>query len=231
MRVGSKVNKNKNKMVKALYQSMFVSLSALLLAALFVLQPTSNTEHSVFQDTIKEQFAAAALELIEGESFTEPISLVWSSVNDFYSESADSAIALLEDQSLSSLALMFDGEYQLAVETLAAPVIARAPYEEPLLNIVPMEDVESLLDPNFSEDLAYQQISAQPEEDGQVAGVSIEADMLVASEPEPQQAPVVWLTVRDSITSYPYCVAVFNGTVNSYPGACAKDETQHVYAN
>lgn len=215
-------------MVKALYQSMFVSLSALLLAALFVLQPTSNTDHSVFQDTIKEQFAAAALELIGDESFiTEPISLVWTSVNAFYSESADEAIALLDNPGFTNLALMFDGEYQLAVQSLRTPVIARAPYEEPLLNIVPMDDVESLLDPNFSEDLAYEQNYLQLEKDGRVAGISTEVDVEVVEEPVQTAPPVVWMTVNDSITSVPYCVAVFNGEVNSYPGVCAEEDDAH----
>ena len=219
-------------MVKALYQSMFVSLSALLLAALFVLQPTNNTDHSVFQDTIKEQFATAALQLVGEESFTEPISLVWSSVHEFYSESTDEAIALLEDRSLTSLALKFDVQYQLAMQAVNAPVLAQASLEEPLLNIVPMEDVESLLDPNFSEELAYQQNSMQPEVDGRVAGISTDIDVEVVADPEPKTVPVVWMNVNDSITNYPYCVAIFNGEVNSYPGKCAQDDSlYHVYEN
>jgi hypothetical protein len=217
-------------MTKAVYQSMFVSLSALLMAALFVLQPADSQEMKDFQSSLRQQFTQAATQLVEGESFTEPFALVWSSVDSFYSESANEAIALLHDDSITSLALMFNGDYQLDREIAAAPVIARNDVyvEEALTNIVPdnfvaaivPDEVESLLDPNFNEDLVYDQATG-----GRVAGESIGTD------PQPEPAPVVWMTISDSITAYPYCVAIFNGSINSYPGACAKDERAPVYEN
>lgn len=206
-------------MTKAVYQSMFVSLSALLMAVLFVLQPTSNPDMEDFQSRIRGQFAQAATELIAGESFTEPFALVWNSVYGFYSESADQAIALLEDDGITSLALMFNSDYLFDVEVASAPLIARAPYEEALMNIIPMSEVESLIDPYFNEDLAYVDNFG-----GTIAGESIDI-----SEEEP--APLVWMTITDSITAFPYCVAVFNGTINSYPGACAADTLTPVYEN
>jgi hypothetical protein len=206
-------------MIKAVYQSMFVSLSALLMAVLFVLQPTSNPDMEDFQSRVRGQFAQAATELMAGESFTQPFALVWNSVHSFYSESANEAIALLEDDTIATLALIFDSEYLLDKEIAAAPVIARAPYEEPLANIIPMSEAESLLDPYFNEDLVYENNSG-----GVVAGESIDI-----SQEEP--VPLVWMTITDSITEFPYCVAVFNGTINSYPGACANDSLTTVYEN
>jgi hypothetical protein len=212
-----------NSMTKAVYQSMFVSLSALLMAVLFVLQPSPSPEMQEFKSQIHEQFAQAAMELIAGESFVEPFTLVWNSVNGFYSESADQAVALLDDDIIASLALIFNEEYQNNVAIVSAPMSARVlALEEPLLNIIPMGEAESLLDPYFSEDLAYIEHYG-----GVVAGESTDAN----HDAEP---PVAWMTINDSITTFPYCVAIFNGTINSYPGGCASDANNHltpVYEN
>jgi hypothetical protein len=208
-------------MTKAVYQSMFISLSALLMAALFVLQPTSSPEMDEFQSQVREQFASAAHELMAGESFAAPFALVWNSVDAFYSESADQAVALLDDRALASLVLMFDSDYLSDIEIAAGPMVARAPQEEALINIIPMSEAESLLDPYFREDLAYVQLNG-----GTVAGESIDA-----SQPMEDEPPLVWMTITDSITEFPYCVAVFNGTINSYPGACASDDSNPIYEN
>jgi hypothetical protein len=206
-------------MTKAVYQSMFVSLSALLMAVLFVLQPTGNQDMKDFQSQVSQKFAQAATELLAGENIVEPLALVWNSVNGFYAESADEAIALLDDGGIATLALMFDSEYLYDIEIASAPILARAPLEEALTNIIPMNEVESLIDPYFNEDLAH-----VGDFGGTVAGESVDVS-------EEAATPVVWMTINDSITSFPYCVAVFNGTINSYPGACAKDDLKHVYEN
>jgi hypothetical protein len=210
-------------MTRAIYQSMFLSLSALLMAALFVLQPTADQDMQKFQSEIRGHFAQAASELVAGESFAEPFALVWTSVNNFYTISADESVALLEDSTLSDIALMFDADYFSNMAMIQAPRVARVVQEEALLNIVPMSDEASSIDPYFNEDLAY-----SPDGNGVVAGDSIDASAEVPMEPAQK---VTWITLNDSITNFPYCVAVFNGTVNSYPGACARDEIAKVYEN
>lgn len=194
------------------------------MAALFVLQPTNDADMNKFRAEVGQKFAHAATELMAGESFAEPLTLVWNSVYDFYSASADQAIALLDDEGIAQLALMFDSEYLADVEVVSKPLVMRTlMQEEALLNIIPMDETESLLDPNFREDLAYVGNSQ-----GQVAGESVDISSEVTS------PPVVWMTIQDSITEFPYCIAVFNGTINSYPGACAVDDESNsarVYEN
>lgn len=208
-------------MKRVVYQSMFASLSALLLAVLFVLQPTDNPELKNFQGLVQEQFAQATMEVLGDLNYVEPIALVWSSVESFYEETADQTIALIEDDALVSFALMFNAEYLSDVEVASSPIAMRAPTEEAVYNIIPMSEAETLLDPLFNEDLAYVE-----EFGGTVAGESITVDE--QQQPEIKKAPVVWMTITDSITGYPYCVGIFNATVNSYPGVCATEEESAV---
>jgi len=200
-------------MTKAVYQSMFVSLSMLLLALLFVISPTEDKDLLSFQENIKNKFAQATVEVIGYQSFTEPFAFVWSTVEEFYDESATAAIALLQpDESFTELALMFSSQYQVDKLVAGTQIAMRPPTEDAVLNIVPMSEAESLLDPYFNEDLAYVE-----EFGGTVAGESI----TVGEEDRP---PVVWTTLTDSITGFPFCVAIFNTEINSYPGACVEEE-------
>jgi hypothetical protein len=220
-------------MTKAVYQSMFISLSALLLAVLFVVQPTDSQDMKAFQNQIKEQFAQASMQLLRGPNLGEPFALVWSSVDAFYAESATAAIALLQNDALSDLALLFDSNYEQNMEVAFAPIVGRIiePTEEALLNIVPYDENEYLLDPYFNDDLVYM-LDENGEVSGIVAGESIDAsdvpaDSQVRSQPEEplvQRPPVTWMTITDSITGQPNCVAIFNGTINAYAGPCAKED-------
>lgn len=189
------------------------------MAVLFVLQPTGDSDMKNFQAEVREQFVQAGTQLMAGESFIEPFALVWNSVQEFYSESANEAVALLDDATLANISLMFNSEYLTNIEIAAAPIIPRPPYEEALVNIIPMSEAETLLDPHFNEDLAYTENFG-----GVVAGESVDVS-------QEKAAPVVWMTINDSITEFPYCVAVFNGTINSYPGACAEDNLSPIYEN
>jgi hypothetical protein len=213
-------------MNKVLYQSMFVFLSALLLSALFVLTPTDDKDVVAFQNEIKNQVASAAVEVLGEQNYAEPFALIWSTINNFYYQAADETIALLQpDDEFINLALMFDSEYQLAVEIINQPVLARVivPTEEALVNIIPMSEAELLIDPYFNEDLAYFE-----EYGGVVAGESTHVD---ENEQEFQAPAVVWTTINDSITGYPYCVGIFNATVNSYPGPCAEEDNFKIRQN
>lgn len=206
---------------------MFVFLSTLLLAVLFVLQPTDNSEMNIFKAEIKQQFAVAASELMGGESVAEPFAVVWSSVAAFYDESTTQAIALLDNETFVQMALALMPSYKEDLRIASTPVVARAilPTEDALLNIIPYSENEIFLDPYFSEDLAYMP------EGGRILGESIRVDAETKLEPT-RAVPVVWTNLNDSITGEAYCVAIFNGTVNSYPGMCAKDEASApVYEN
>src|SRR5690606_18244515 len=105
-------------------------------------------------------------------------------------------------------------------EIAASPMVTRPPNEPPIYNIVP----------SFNEDLAY-----QPQQSGIVAGESLSSDpdtrvSAVPVQPvEPHRAS--WINLTDSITGASYCVAVFNGELNSYAGPCAKDEQYYIYEN
>jgi len=211
---------------------MFGFLGALLMALLFVITPTETPEVTAFQLDVQGLFKSAATEAWGSDSVTEPFALIWSASEDFYAQTADQAIALLEPmESVTRLALSFDSGYLLAVETFTAPRIVKAPHEAPLYNIIPMpDDAERLLDPSFSEILAYGESDERL--GGQVLGESTsaqeESGSLAAEEdvalPSVPQQQANWVEVSDSITGGTHCVAVFYGTVNSYAGPCARVE-------
>jgi hypothetical protein len=217
------------------YQSMFGFLSALLLALLFILQPTSDKDLIVFQKEVHSQFAQATTELVAGESLVEPFAFIWSTVNSFYDQSANEALALIQpDEAFSDLVMSFIPSYHENLKVASAPFVTNLPHEEPIYNIVPMNDAEALLDPYFSHDLLTT-------EGGVVAGESIDisrepfdGDTQVDNLENNNVAlvPVTWVTINDSITGAPNCVAIFDGTVNTYPGSCAQENAIiEVYEN
>lgn len=212
---------------------MFVFLSTLLMAVLFAVSPTGDAEVTAFQKDLHQKFSSAAAQVIGGYDYAEPFQLVWATATDFYSQSSEQALALLEpDQVFMDLAMSFNSNYVEDMRIASSGFILRPPSEDALLNIVPMDENETILDPYFDENLAYLQING-----GIVAGESIDIyeEQEIADEQviePPVTAPtVVWATINDSITGYPYCVGIFNGTINSYPGPCAEEHDTKVYEN
>jgi hypothetical protein len=205
-------------MAKAVYQSMFVFLSVLLLALLFIVSPTKDKDLLVFQQEIRSQFAQATVDVLGGIDYAEPFVLVWESVDAFYKESAAQTIALLEPtESVTEMVLMFSEEYLIDKEIASTTLVLRPTIkEDAIFNIVPMSEADLLLDPYFHEDLVYME-----EYGGVVAGESIS----VSEEARPEAD---WKTITDSITGYPFCLAIFNGEVNSYPGPCAQEDAINV---
>jgi hypothetical protein len=220
-------------MTKALYQSMSVFLGVIAIAVFFVMQPSDDVEVQSFQADIRQMFVQATKELVGDQSFTEPFAMIWTVADNFYKQSADQAIALIQPtDEIVELSLALDSDYQVAKANYSAPLVMRAPFEEPISLVslsrpAPQEelavndDPESVLDPKFDEDLAYVE-----EFGGKIAGESVDVG------PQDPKAHSQWLDLTDSITGEAYCVAIFYGTVNTYPGACAKEEEQTViYAN
>jgi hypothetical protein len=247
-------------MTKLIYQSMFYSLGALLMALIFVVQPTTSPEVNKFQSDLKNQFAVASQQLLAGPSAVEPLVLVWSGVSAFYDESSVQALALMQDDALINLALNFNSDYQLSLAMAQNPIPFRLATEDPIMNIVPdglvaseyyqvnypglaalaYDDPDFILDPEFDENRAYKQFGSHKfSNNGNIETIEVPTQGRVAGEstvsPEWVAASVnpvpTWMTIHDSITNYPYCVSVFNGTVNSYPGVCAKDDYGQVYEN
>ncbi len=205
-------------MTKAVYQSMFVLLGMLLMAALFVMQPTNQPELAKFQSDVKSKLVTATQQVFGSQDYSEPFALIWATTENFYNGATDEAIALLQpDEAFMSLALSFDADYNAAVASNPT-VLALVPRNEaPLYGIVPTGNPEALIEPSFNDDAAYY----HSEFGGVVAGTSIElSDEGIIEGPH----KATWLDLKDSITGDAYCVAIFDGTVNTYPGTCAREE-------
>lgn len=217
-------------MKRAAHQFMFLNLAAILLAVFFVLQPSHDTEVAKFQDNVKHQFVAAAKELWGPASPGESLALVWNGLSAFYDASTTQTLALLTPSNrVVEFALSWDANYQVSKQIALAPIVTRRPSEEPLYNIVPMSPDEALIDPYFNDDLAYTQNGA-----GQVAGESIgvdDFDVHHETDAPKTEHKAEWVTLKDSITGVPYCIAVFNGELNSYAGTCAQDTETLFYEN
>lgn len=220
-------------MARAAYQFMFISLSAILFAVFFIVSPTQEADVAKFQNEIKEKFATAATQAWGKSSVVEPLVLVWNSMDVFYTESATQTLALIKpSESFIETVLAFDGNYQASKQIAAAPMVVRPPQEEPIYNIVPTSPSENLIDPFFNENLAY-----ILDDEGKVAGESVGLEEVMEDEelgyeyvPAPMRT-AMWVTLNDSITGVPYCVSIFNGELNSYPGTCARDSETLIYEN
>jgi hypothetical protein len=192
---------------------------AVLGTGLFMLQPNQSSEVSAWQQSSGEQLSIAWQQTIGDQPWFSEVELIFDSITGFYNQSASATIALIDqpetDQDIiyvysqvyMTFAKAFNPNYgnQTAIAYTEVPLPESIPNfmsEEPLYNLVPYREVVKTL-----------QVAPTPV----VAGAVISLDQPVNS-PE-----VPWVTMTDNLTGQLYCVAIYNGTVNQYLGACKHD--------
>lgn len=204
-------------MERVIRQLNYAFLCVIMAAAFFVLKPSDSDEVKLFQANLKSDFAQSFASLIGDESFLEPFAFIWNTSEAFYQDTSNQALALLKPtDTMVEFTLRFNKQYQ-SDKIAAHSDISLSGYMalDPLINIVPVSDAEKLLDPYFSEEGF--------ESEGRVAGESIGAGF--------EDKNPVWLTIPDSLNGEVYCLAIFDGVVNSYQGPCVFDEESTIQTN
>ncbi len=186
--------------------TIFYSLASFVMfMALFVMQNSAIPEVAVLQDTIQHEFSVAFIQTIGDGPMFEDVALVFDSITEFYRQSAEASVALIQDEASDrDLAFIYGQAYHQVVLAFhpapAVPVTAAGP--------------EVIAD-NFMTEPAISNILPAAEElpVGAIAGIST----------EPVNTQMPWVTMKDNLTGQIYCVALYNGELNKYLGACRYD--------
>jgi hypothetical protein len=188
----------------------FYGLSIFVLGTvLFVMQPNQNAGVATVQSEIKQSFSIAWQQTIGDQPYFTDLAEVYDGVEAFFKQTTDATIALFQgSESDTDIAFIYKTVYQdfagmfnqtphtAVVELPAMPKNFMA--EKPINNIVPEVHITKN---------TYQG-------SGEVAGVSVD---------KPVNDINSWVTIRDNYTGQLYCLAVYNGDVNKYLGACKND--------
>lgn len=195
-------------------EKIFYSLSIFLLGTgLFLLKPTPVAETSTLQAQFQHEFSIAWQETIGDQPVFDELALIYEGISDFYSQAADSAVALIQQPEADrDIIYVYKTTYQIFAQAVSQIKEARVAEAEPVIE--PEKFMTEAAVANIIPENSKQE--AVNSKQGEVAGVSIEI-----TEPANNQLP--WVTLRDNFTGQLYCLAVYNGEVNKYLGACKLD--------
>ena len=176
------------------------------MTAFFVLQPSKTPEVASYQSGIQQQFSMAWKQTLGDGPYFDSLAYVYDSVTAFYDQSAQAAVALLaqpeSDEALYHVASATYEVFAKALVQASAPKVA-IPVLPPdgqfmtqaaVTNIIPDTSTGSISGVSFS-------------------GVQEPLNKIVNS----------WVTLQDNYTGQMYCLAIYNGEVNKYLGACKND--------
>lgn len=188
--------------------AIFYALSIFVLGtALFVLQPSQKPEVAELQGVIKQQISIAWQQTWGDRPFLAEVGDVYDGIAEFYNQSSNATVALLAaPDSDRDIAFVLQAVYSDFADVFrdSPSSVAEAPQpilpekfmtESPIYNIVPSTTTAA--------------VTAVGSVSGAVA--------------EPVNAPNSWVTIQDNFTGQLYCLAVYNGEVNKYLGACRND--------
>lgn len=208
-------------------ETIFYSLSALALgAALFVLQPTHNTDLSRFQFDAKHEFATAALQVFgddPGAYGYNQASFIVSSINQFYAEAANATIELIQPlpgqyDDLTYIARNMKNEFVSLYGQIRGmtPQVAGVSTSSEQLFVPPADFMSQPPLANIVPDT----FSSAPKPAPIVESAQITLPQASTPVPKPQD---IWVNLQDGATGQVYCVAIFNAEVNRYLGPCRND--------
>src|SRR5579885_1637432 len=89
-------------------------LGFVLLTAFFVMQPDRNPQISALQTQMEQQFVVAWKQTIGDQPWFTELPVMYQGINAFYTQAADSSLALLEDkQADADIAYVWKTTYQI----------------------------------------------------------------------------------------------------------------------
>lgn len=183
------------------------------MTAFFVISPSKDPEVASLQNDIKHQFGIAWQQTLGDAAYFDTLGQIYEGVTAFYDQSSQAYISLIsQPDSDQALYYVFHSTYEefarifskepkaLATENIDLNLSLPGKFmtEQALNNIVP-ETIEPV------------KVSA-----GLVAGAGVESA-------EPVNQTNSWVTLRDNFTGQLYCLAIYNGEINKYLGACKND--------
>jgi hypothetical protein len=188
--------------------SIFYGLSIfVLMTAFFAMQPSKIPEVASLQTQIKQQFSTAWQQTIGDQPYFGGLADVYDGINVFYDESSKVLASLiLQQDSDQAIIYVFSHSYG----DFAAIFQNKG-------HVAGSEIV--LPDPqHFMVEPAIYNLVPEKQNPEQVLGANIDS--------EPVNGINQWVTLRDNFTGQLYCLAVYNGEVNKYLGAC-KNNNYH----
>ncbi len=195
--------------------SIYYSLAIFVAGtAAFVMYPSNTIELANWQSGVKNDFKIAVVQTLGDQPWFTEVGQVYEAVADFYEQSSSATIALIsQPEADEDMIYVFSEVYKtfaksfqpnhsdnnVAYDNVSLPLPGENfMTEEPLYNIVPYRTVVTTIDT------------------GEVAGASI-------NNTHPVNIDTPWVTIKDNLTGQLYCLAIYNGSVNQYLGACKND--------
>lgn len=195
-------------------QLFYATSSLVITIGLFLVLPFGFGQVGEFKADVNNQFTTALQQTMGDQPFiVDDLGLVWSSINNFYDQSADATLALLEPGSSEDDLVRVVRNVYTTFTTIASE------FEQARIERVAGEEVINQITNNRYQNLENF-MAGEPlyniVPDGAIAG-----EYIVAGEPLNTDNP--WVTMQDNITGQLYCVAIFNNEVNKYLGPCKYD--------
>ena len=178
---------------------------------MFVMQPHQAAPVAAWQGQVKTALSIAWQQTWGDQPVLTAPAEVVSGVAEFYNQSSLALADLLEDSDADAdLSLLAQNTYlqlQVAIQRVS-PHTAKAPVQTALapgefMTQPPLYDILPSARPAAAATAA-------------VAGLS-----LPSAQPVNLNNP--WFTAQDAVTGQKYCLAIYNGEVNKYIGACKND--------
>ncbi len=186
--------------------SIFYGLSGFaLLMALFVMQPSRVSEVTALQHEMSTQFSVALQQTFGDQSYFSDVWDVVDGVTAFYDQSTDATVALLtQPESDQDIIYVFKTVYLTFADAVSGQ------HGE-------VAGVQTISPDNFMKEPAIYNILPSNETPN-VAGISV-----FNTDNQPVNTEKPWVTIQDNFTGQKYCLAIYNGEVNKYLGACKYD--------
>jgi len=198
--------------------SIYYALAIFVLGtALFVFYP-SNPETTAWQDGVKHQFSIAWKQTIGDQPVFSSVAYVYDGVSEFYTQSADVMMTMIDHpQSDADIYYVFHEVYVDFASIFQAQPHGNVAGVSTALNTATLPQPEDFMTQPAIYNLVPASEPVTTSVQPAISGSSMVTGQPVNSTDNP------WITVQDNATGQLYCLAVYDGTVNKYLGACKND--------
>ncbi|MBI2607484.1 MAG: hypothetical protein HYW51_01535 [Candidatus Doudnabacteria bacterium] len=206
---------------------LFYGISSLVISvAVFLVLPFGFGELQEFKKDIRNQFTQAFIQTIGDQPFVaDHVSLVWSSINNFYNQATDSTLALLapggSEDDLMRIAWGVRDRFAAIVRDLEYARTGR--FDRLRTGRVAGENSDPRLRQDFGGQANLTNIHPNDPKfmtEEPLRNIVPES-LLIDDQPRNNDFP--WVTLQDNITGQFYCVAIYDEEVNKYLGPCKLD--------
>jgi hypothetical protein len=210
-------------------QFFYYSAGIFLFLILFLVQPSQVAETGQLQEQVQKEFAAVFSDLVKKSEPLADLGLIFNGVDEFYIQSSQELMALLEIQDNPAQVEMLIDHVAFATAQLfdlTSPINDNYPVAVSAAPLVRTELSQLVPDISYFDASSYVTVEPTPSIPTEQADLKTQPEVAGSStdwsEPA-NNATKPWVTLRDNVTGRDYCVSIYNDEVNKYQGECKYD--------